>query len=47
MAVTAASILVAIFLVIMVQRENRKLDEQRASGGLLNPDLEPDFRYVI
>lgn len=47
MAVTAASILVAIFLVFMIKRENRKLDEQRANGGLLNPDLEPDFRYVI
>jgi hypothetical protein len=48
MGVTATSIVVAIALVFLLKRENRKLDEQRGTyGHLLNPDLPPNFRYVL
>ena len=47
MAVTATGIVVATSLMLLLKRENRKLDEQRANGGLLNKDLDPDFRYVL
>jgi hypothetical protein len=48
MGVTAMSIVVAITLVFLLKRENKKLDEQMETyGHLLNPDLPPDFRYVL
>ena len=46
MAVCAGSICVTLGLIFMLRRENRKLDEQRANGVWLNPNLDPDFRYV-
>ena len=48
MAVTATSIVVAIALVFLLKRENKKLDEQMETyGHLLDPSLAPDFRYVL